>query len=56
MPGYPLLPVLYLIGVVGLLVCRAVFEWEKSLIDLAFIATGLPISYFWLRRKSPRKP
>ena len=56
MPGYPLLPILYLIGVAGLLVFRAVFEWEKSLIDVAFIATGLPISFFWLRRKSQSTP
>lgn len=50
MPGYPVLPALYLIGVVALLIFRAVFEWEKSLVDLAFIATGLPVSLFWLRR------
>ena len=54
MPGYPLLPILYLCGLVGLLVFRAVFEWEKSLIDIAFVATGLPISWFWLRQRSSR--
>lgn len=51
MPGYPILPAIYLVGVFGLLVFRAVFEWEKSLIDLVFIATGLPVSLFWLRRR-----
>ncbi len=51
MPGYPILPAIYLIGVFGLLVFRAIFEWEKSLIDIAFIATGLPVSLFWLRSK-----
>ena len=51
MPLYPLLPTIYLIGIVGLLVLRAIFEWEKSLIDFAFVATGLPISFFWLRKK-----
>ena len=50
-PLYPWLPILYLIGVVALLIFRAVFEWEKSLIDLAFLLTGLPISFFWLRNK-----
>lgn len=50
-PLYPVLPIVYLIGVVGLLVFRAVFEWEKSAVDLAFVLTGLPISYFWLRKK-----
>ncbi len=56
MPLYPLLPALYLIGVVGLLVLRAVFEWEKSLIDFAFVATGLPISFIWLRKKRGNHP
>ena len=49
-PFYPWLPSLYLAGVVLLLVFRAVFEWEKSLVDLAFVLTGLPISFIWLRR------
>ncbi len=56
MPGYPLLPILYLCGLVGLLVFRAIFEWEKSLVDIAFVATGLPISLFWLRRRSSQSP
>jgi len=50
-PLYPVLPIVYLIGVVGLLVFRAIFEWEKSAVDLAFVLTGLPISFFWLRKK-----
>lgn len=49
MPGYPMLPILYLAGVVGLLVLRGLFEWQKSLVDLAFVATGLPVSLIWLR-------
>lgn len=36
-PGYPLLPALYLCGILVLLVARAVFEWEESLIDFAMI-------------------
>jgi APA family basic amino acid/polyamine antiporter len=51
MPFYPLLPSIYLVGIVGLLVLRAVFDWQKSLVDFAFIATGLPISFFWLSNK-----
>ncbi|MGA0255100.1 MAG: APC family permease [Rhodothermales bacterium] len=50
-PLYPWLPALYLVGVVGLLVFRAIFEWEKSLIDLAFLLTGLPVSFIWLRSR-----
>ena len=51
MPGYPVLPAIYLIGIVGLLVLRGVWEWEASLVDLAFVATGLPVSLFWIRRR-----
>ena len=50
MPGYPWLPVFYLVGIVALLISRAVFAWQQSLVDLAFVATGLPVSWFWLRR------
>lgn len=49
-PLYPFLPGLYLAGILTLLVLRAIFEWERSLVDLAFIATGFPFSLIWLRR------
>jgi len=55
MPGYPWLPAIYLVGVVTLLVFRAIFEWEKSLIDLAFVASGLPVSIYWFRKKRKQK-
>ena len=51
MPFYPILPVIYLVGIISLLVSRAIFEWQKSLVDIAFIASGLPFSIFWLRKK-----
>ncbi len=54
LPLYPWLPVLYLVGIVGLLVLRAVLEWEKSLVDFAFVATGLPVSLIWLKKKKRR--
>ncbi len=56
MPLYPWLPIVYLIGIVGLLVLRAIFEWEKSLVDFAFVASGLPISFIWLRKKRGNHP
>jgi hypothetical protein len=56
MPLFPLLPVLYLAGIVGLLVARAALAWRTSLIDLAFVATGLPFSFFWLSRRAPSRP
>lgn len=54
-PLYPWLPVLFLAGVIFLVVFRAIFEWQKSLTDLAFIATGIPLSYFWLKKKKEKK-
>lgn len=55
MPGYPVLPIIYLVGVVTLIVFRAVFEWEKSLIDLAFVASGVPVSLYWFRKRSRKQ-
>ncbi|MDA0875076.1 MAG: APC family permease, partial [Bacteroidetes bacterium] len=54
-PLYPWLPSLYLAGIVTLLAFRAVFEWEKSMVDLAFVLTGVPVSLIWLRRKRAAK-
>lgn len=49
-PFYPFLPGLFLVGILTLLIFRAFFDWERSLIDLAFIATGLPFSLIWCRK------
>lgn len=49
MPGYPWLPGIYVVAMIALLVVRVIFEWQASLVDFAFIATGVPVSYFWLR-------
>jgi APA family basic amino acid/polyamine antiporter len=49
-PFYPILPGVYLFGILTLIGFRAIFEWEKSLTDLAFIATGLPFALIWVRR------
>ncbi len=47
MPGYPWLPGLYLAVVVGLVLVRAITNWQQSLIDLAFVAAGLPAAAFF---------
>lgn len=47
MPYFPFLPAIYLIGIVTLVVLRAFYETEKSVQDLAFVLTGIPI-YFLL--------
>ena len=48
MPGYPVLPALYLLATVALVAMRAWFEPLTSLIDLAFVATGLPFAFYWV--------
>ncbi len=50
-PLYPYLPAVYLIGLVALIAVRGFFEWQNSLMDIAFIATGLPFALAWLRRR-----
>ena len=51
MPGYPVLPALYLVITVALVAIRAWYEPISSLIDLAFIATGLPFAFYWVFRR-----
>lgn len=49
-PLYPILPAIYLIGLVALVFIRGYFEWEKSLVDVAFIATGLPFAVYFVSK------
>ena len=49
-PLFPILPIIFLAGIIVLLLFRAVSEWEKSLVDLAFIASGIPFSLIWCRK------
>jgi APA family basic amino acid/polyamine antiporter len=50
-PFYPLLPLISLLLIIALILLRAYFEWQKSLVDLAFIVTGLPFAFYWCRKK-----
>lgn len=50
-PFYPILPLLSLVMIFGLILLRAVFEWQKSLFDLLFIATGIPFAFYWVKKK-----
>ncbi len=52
-PGYPWVLGIYLLSIVAMLVARGIFAWEATLLDVAFLLTGVPVSWFWLRsRKS----
>jgi APA family basic amino acid/polyamine antiporter len=54
-PFYPVLPFVSLLLIVGLILLRAYFEWQKSLVDLAFIVTGIPFAWYWCRKKRETK-
>jgi APA family basic amino acid/polyamine antiporter len=49
-PLYPVLPALYLVALLGLLIFRLIFEFERSLFDIALVASGIPLFFFWWKR------
>jgi len=50
-PLYPLLPALFLAGILVFLAFRAATDWRRSIEDIAFIATGIPFYFFWQRKR-----
>ncbi|NIO48274.1 MAG: amino acid permease [Candidatus Aminicenantes bacterium] len=51
LPLYPFLPLLSLILIIGLIVLRAIFQWQNSAVDLVFVVTGIPFAFYWIRRR-----
>ncbi len=50
LPFYPFLPWFFIVGIMVLLVFRVISEWKSSMVDIAFLATGLPFSLIWYRK------
>ena len=50
-PGFPVVPGLYLAGIVILICLRGYYEWGKSAQDLTFVLTGIPVYFLWFRSK-----
>ncbi|HYL73302.1 MAG TPA: amino acid permease [Bryobacteraceae bacterium] len=50
--GYPVVPVIFILGVASLVVSRLVNKPEESLKGLVIIAIGLPFYWYW-KRKQP---
>lgn len=48
-PFYPVLPALYLVGILTLIGFRLFFDFSQCLKDLAFIASGIPFAIYWCR-------
>jgi APA family basic amino acid/polyamine antiporter len=51
-PLYPFLPLLSLLMIIALIVLRGILEWQNSLVDLAFIISGIPFAFYWVKKKS----
>lgn len=50
-PGFPVVPVIYLGCIVILVSLRGYYEWGKSVQDLSFVLMGIPIYFFWFRSR-----
>ncbi|MEE2710244.1 MAG: APC family permease [Gemmatimonadota bacterium] len=50
LPLFPWLPGVYLFGILSLLIMRFIYEWQNSLTDLLFVASGLPFYLIWRRQ------
>ncbi len=50
-PLYPFLPLLSFLLIIGLIVLRAIFQWQNSAVDLVFVVTGIPFAIYWVRRR-----
>ena len=57
-PWYPILPAIYLLVIVALVVLRAWYQPQQSLVDIAFLASGFPAAIYFLRstHKSRKNP
>ena len=51
-PGIPVVPGLYLAGIVILICLRGYYEWGKSAQDLTFVLTVIPVYFLWFRFRS----
>src|SRR5262249_42346763 len=52
-PGYPVVPLLFVAGAAYLVINTLVATPRESILGLAFIALGIPID--WLRRRAARR-
>lgn len=51
LPFYPLLPAIYLIGLILLVGLRLFFQFNLSAQDLSFVLTGVPIYFLFFKHK-----
>ena len=52
-PWYPLLATIFNLSSVGIVIHQAITSPAESLTGLGLVAAGLPVYWFWTRRRSP---
>jgi APA family basic amino acid/polyamine antiporter len=50
--GYPVVPIVFVLGIVCLVVSTLVKSPRESLLGLVLISLGLPFYFYWKRRPS----
>ncbi|MCZ6705281.1 MAG: amino acid permease, partial [Bacteroidetes bacterium] len=55
-PGYPVVPALFLLATIYLMINTLVTTPGRALIGLAIIAVGLPVYFYYTRKIGPSRP
>ena len=51
LPYYQILGTIYLIGIISLILLRVFYETDKSVQDLAFVLTGIPVYFLFFKER-----
>jgi len=51
LPYYQILGTIYLVGIIGLVLLRFFYETDKSVQDLAFVLTGIPVYFLFFKER-----
>ncbi|MDC0865500.1 hypothetical protein OAP50_00215 [bacterium] len=49
-PLYPLLPSIYLLGLVSLVILRIYYQFNLSMQDLLFVLSGIPVYFLFFKK------
>ena len=51
LPYYQILGTIYLVGIISLILLRVFYETDKSVQDLAFVLTGIPVYFLFFKER-----
>ena len=52
MPLYPLLPSIYLCGLISLVILRIYYQFNLSMQDLLFVVSGIPVYFSFFKKNN----